>query len=254
MLNGTTYVGGVADQAHAYALAAYNTLAGEAFSSNLDTSGLSGQALTPGVYQFTSAAQLTGTLILNAEGNPNARFDFQIGSTLTTASNSQVTLSNGAQASNIFWQVGTSATLGTGTNFSGSILADQSITLNTGVDLSGRALALNAAVTLDDNTITTPAAAVPEPAETSALIAGVFLACLLGSAGSGALLPGESIYKRHQSSPNEAGILDEDPFRRLRPRRLFLRGGGAVRRYVQHDRSRVGPQPLRSRRLPVRDL
>ena len=108
-------------------------------------------------------AQLTGTLTLDARGDSNARFDFQIGSTLTTASSSSIVLTNGAQADNVFWQVGSSATLGADTSFDGSILADQSITLNAGASMSGRALALNAAVTLDDNDITVPTA-VPEPA------------------------------------------------------------------------------------------
>jgi hypothetical protein len=180
VLNGTTYVGGVAIQAQANALSAFNTLAGEAVLSNVSGSDLGGLTLTPGVYHFDSTAQLTGTLTLDAGGNSNARFDFQIGSTLTTATASLVTLINGAQADNVFWQVGSSATLGAGTNFSGSILADASITLNSGVDLSGRAFALNAAVTLDSNNISTPGAAVPEPAETSVLIAG-FLGLLVGA-------------------------------------------------------------------------
>ena len=172
---GMSYVGGgVAAQAQADALIAYNALAGEAPNTDLTGTGLGGLTLTPGVYQFASTAQLTGILTLNAGSDPNARFDFQIGTTLTTAATSLVTLINGAQANNIFWQVGTSATLGAGTNFSGSILAAQSITLNNGVDLSGRAFALNAALTLNANTISTPGGATPEPAETSALIAGFF--------------------------------------------------------------------------------
>ncbi len=120
---------------------------------------LGGLTLTSGVRNFTSSAGLTGTLTLDAGGDPTARFDFQIGSTFITAGNAVVLLINGAQASNVFWQVGTSATLGTNTSFAGTILADQSITLNTGADISGRAIALNAAVTLDNNDIT-----IPEPA------------------------------------------------------------------------------------------
>ena len=161
IVNGTIYnADTVAGQAHADALSAYGILAAEAFNSDLTGQDLGGLALLPGVYFFSSSAQLTGTLTLNGNGDSNARFVFQIGSTLTTASSSSILLLNGAQADNIFWQVGSSATLGTGTAFDGSILADQSITLNTGASLDGRALALNATVTLDDNIITAP---VPEP-------------------------------------------------------------------------------------------
>jgi type VI secretion system secreted protein VgrG len=110
--------------------------------------------LTPGVYSFSSSAQLTGTLTLNFEGLNDQAFVFLIGSTLTTASASSVVVENGDPSSAIYWLVGSSATLGTGTVFEGNILADQSITLNTGASIAcGRALALNAAVTLDTNVI-----------------------------------------------------------------------------------------------------
>ncbi len=98
---------------------------------------------------------LTGTVTLDAQGDPNAVFIFRMGSTLTTASASDVNLINGAQACNVFWQVGSSATLGTGSSFRGNILALTSITVTTGVVISGRVLARNGAVTLDTNTITT---------------------------------------------------------------------------------------------------
>jgi type VI secretion system secreted protein VgrG len=163
IVNGTIHnTDTVAGQAQADALTAYNFLAGEPVNSNLTGQDLGGLALLPGVYFFSSSAQLTGTLTLDGNGDSNARFDFQIGSTLTTASSSSILLINGAQADNVFWQVGSSATLGTGTSFDGSILADQSITLDTGASMDGRALALNAAVTLDDNVITVPTP-VPEP-------------------------------------------------------------------------------------------
>jgi type VI secretion system secreted protein VgrG len=177
IVNGVTYPGGaVAQQAENDTLLAYNLLAGEAFTQILTGQNLGGLILTPGVYKFSSTAQMTGLLTLDAQNNPDGIFVFQIGSTLTTADSASMDLLNGAQADNVFWQVGTSATLGADTSFDGSILANQSITLNTGTSLSGRALALNAAVTLDNNVITVPRA-VPEPAAFSLL---VFFACLFG--------------------------------------------------------------------------
>ena len=163
IVNGTTYAGGaVAQQARDDVFTAYLSLSNEVAVQNLTGVDLGGLTLVAGVRNFTSSAQLTGTLTLDAQGDSNARFDFQIGSTLTTAGSSSILLIHGAQAENVFWQVGSSATLGANTVFSGSILADQSITLVTGASLSGRALALNAAVTLDDNIITVPVA-IPEP-------------------------------------------------------------------------------------------
>jgi type VI secretion system secreted protein VgrG len=149
----------------------------------LDLTGqdLGGLTLTPGVYKFDSSAQLTGQLTLNLLGDPNSLFVFQIGSTLTTASNSSVITSNGAECCNIYWQVGSSATLGTTTDFLGNILADQSITLTTGADIiDGRALALNGAVTLDDNNISNAGCAVPEPGTAGFLGAGLFGLFLFG--------------------------------------------------------------------------
>jgi len=146
---------------------AYNTLAGMAPTTNLTGQDLGGLTLTPGVYRFDSSAQLTGALTLNALGNPNALFVFQIGSALTTASASSVLMTNGADDCNVYWQVGSSATLGTTTAFQGSILAQTSITLDTGATMQdGRALAQNGAVTLDSNLITVPdchSNLVPEP-------------------------------------------------------------------------------------------
>ena len=115
---------------------------------------LGGHTLKQGVYCFASSAQLTGRLVLDAENNPDALFIFQIGSKLTTASNSSVAIINGAGQCNVFWQVGSSATLGTNSVFKGNILALTSITITTGVNLEGRALARNGAVTLDSDVIT----------------------------------------------------------------------------------------------------
>jgi hypothetical protein len=125
-------------------------------SCNLDLTGqdLGGKTLTPGVYCFNSSAQLTGTLTLDAQGDSNAVFIFKIGSSLTTASASSVLLINSASSCGVFWQVGSSATLGTGTTLAGNIVALTSITLNTGASVTGRALARNGAVTLDDSHVT----------------------------------------------------------------------------------------------------
>lgn len=120
------------------------------------TGDLGGSTLVSGVYRSTSSMGLTGSVTLNGGGDPNAVWVFQAGSTLTTASSSSIVLENGAQACNVFWQVGSSATLGTTTNFAGTIIATTSITLDTGATVSGRVLALGGAVTLDTNTINVP--------------------------------------------------------------------------------------------------
>jgi outer membrane autotransporter protein len=157
VLNGAIHISdALANQAHADAFTAYTKLAGETPTANLTGMDLGGLTLTPGVYRFDSSAQLTGTLTLNNGGDSKAPFHFLIGSTLTTASNSLVSLLGGPDQ-NIFWQVGSSATIGTGTRFVGTIIALTSITLTTGATLDGRALAINGAVTLDTNSIQAPA-------------------------------------------------------------------------------------------------
>ena len=123
------------------------------------TGNLGGQTLVPGVYNSASSIGLTGTLTLDAQGDPEAAFIFQAGSTLTAASASRVRLINGARYCRVFWQVGSSATIGTNSNFIGHILAMDSITLNTGARVQGQVLARNGAVTLDTNTITNGACA-----------------------------------------------------------------------------------------------
>lgn len=144
---------------------AYNTAAGLAPNQTLTGQDLGGLTLTPGVYFFASSAELTGTLELNGEGLADPVFVFQIGSTLTTATDSSVVTINDDGSStpgiSVFWQVGSSATLGTGTAFEGNLLALTSITADTDATvLDGRLLAQNGAVTLDDNTITAPPAEV----------------------------------------------------------------------------------------------
>jgi hypothetical protein len=148
----------VASVAQSNATTAYNGLAAMTPTTVLTGTDLGGLTLTPGVYFFASAAQLTGTLNLNAQGNNNAAWVFEIGSTLTTASNSVVNLinagSNGGTDDGVFWQVGSSATIGTSSTFEGNILALTSITMATSAtDGNGRLIALNGAVTLDNNTI-----------------------------------------------------------------------------------------------------
>jgi hypothetical protein len=154
VIGGTIHAGdAVAAQAHSDAVIAYNALVAQACDFNyLDVQELGGLTLTPGVHCFPSSAQVTGTLTLVGSGP----FIFKIVSTLTTASNSSVVVIEGGQTcsgSNVFWAVGSSATLGTGTQFAGNILALISITLTTGANVSGSALALTGAVTMDTNQV-----------------------------------------------------------------------------------------------------
>lgn len=134
---------------------AYNNAAGQSPTVTGLTS-LANQTLTPGVYNAASSLGVNGTVTLDGQGNQNAVFIFQIGSTLTTASATEIHLIDGAQPCNVFWQVGSSATLGTGSAFAGSILALTSITVTTGDTVAGSVLARNGAVTLDSDTITAP--------------------------------------------------------------------------------------------------
>jgi hypothetical protein len=176
------YTNAVAAQAQSDLTTAYGVATSDPCGTVLTGQNLGGLTLTPGVYCFGSSAQLTGTLTLNALGNPNAEFVFQIASTLTTASSSSVLLIGGAAGDSVYWQVGSSATLGTATQFNGEILALSSITLNTGATIScGAALAQNGAVTLDTNTITPNSGTceatnqAPEPSTAALFGTGGFL-------------------------------------------------------------------------------
>ncbi len=141
------------------ATTAYRDAAGLTGAQTVAAGTLGGQTLTPGVYRSASSLALTGNLVLDAQGDAGAVFIFQAGSTLTTASGSTVTLSGGAQACNVFWQVGSSATLGTGSVLQGTILALTSITADVAATVYGRLLAQSGAVTLDANEVTVPSCA-----------------------------------------------------------------------------------------------
>lgn len=163
LVSGTTHAADAASlQAQTDATTAYNFLAGQACGTTL-TGDLGGRTLAPGVYCFATSAQLTGILTLDGLGNPASQFIFQMGSTLTTASASSVVLINGAQACNVWWQMGSSATLGSTTSFVGTLIALASATLNTGATLAGRAIGRTGAVTLDTNTVTVAACAPVVP-------------------------------------------------------------------------------------------
>jgi type VI secretion system secreted protein VgrG len=166
---------GVIDVANAVALqgqsdltVAYNNAAGRTVNTVV-AGDLVGLTLVGGVYAGASQAplSLTGTLTLDGENNPDSVFIFQTDSTLITASGSNVSMINGAQECNVFWQVGSSATLGSGSTFVGNILALTSITVETNVTVQGRALARTAAVTLDDDTFNQPSCAQAPPGTTS---------------------------------------------------------------------------------------
>ncbi|UTI64921.1 ice-binding family protein [Paraconexibacter antarcticus] len=148
----------VALQAQADLTTAYGVAAGQPVAPADDLTGvdLGGRTLTAGAYRFTSSAQLTGQVTFDAQGDPAAQFVVEVASTLITAPASSVRLVNGASACNIYWQVGSSATLDTATAFQGNVLALTSITLNTGATATGRMLARNGAVTLDTNVLVRP--------------------------------------------------------------------------------------------------
>jgi cell division septation protein DedD len=165
--NGTIHsADGVAADAQSDLTTAYNDAAGRSPTANVPAFIGAGQTLAPGVYKASSSLDVGGALILDAGGDPNAVFVFQAPSTLVTDSASSVVLTGDAQACNVFWQVGSSATLGTYSTFSGSILALTSISVDTGDTITGRALARNGAVTLDRDRITVPACAASSPTPT----------------------------------------------------------------------------------------
>ncbi len=217
--NGVLHAGdAVAQQAEADLTTAYLDAAARGPVTTV-SSDLGGQTLIPGVYRAASGMGLTGAVTLNAQGDPSAVFIFQTGSGLTTASSSSVNLTGGAQACNVFWQVGSSATLGTGSSFAGTLMALTSATVQTGATVAGRVLARNGQVSLDDNTFTQPActtaatspspAATPSTPDTGAaaggnLRDGVWL-LIAGIALVGACLVGAATRHRNQVADGPAG-------------------------------------------------
>jgi len=164
-VSGTMFAGGqAAAQAEADLETAYNDAAGRPSVVGNVAGNISGQTLAPGIYNSSSSLAIAaGDLTLDAQNDPNAVWIFQIASTLTTGANSRVVLANGATAANVFWQVGSSATLDTATSFQGTIMAQASISLQTDTVLAGRALALTGSVTLDANVINNPSLIPPAP-------------------------------------------------------------------------------------------
>ncbi|MGI8699932.1 MAG: ice-binding family protein [Nocardioidaceae bacterium] len=167
IINGTKHAAdAVALQAQNDLTTAYNDAAGRTPATSV-SGDIGGQTLGPGVYKAEGPLGLTGTVTLDGQGRTDAVFIFQVGSTLITSSSSTVALIRGAQGCNVFWQVGSSATLGASTNFVGTIMALTSASLLTGARVSGRVLARNGAVTLDTNTITRPSCLVKPPPTTT---------------------------------------------------------------------------------------
>ena len=174
--NGGTHTGAesAAQDAKVSAQAAYTAALSrtstQVVAADLSIAGPAGSnTLAPGVYSSASSLGLTDTLILDGGGDPDAVFIFQAGSTLTTASSSKIELVNGAQAANVFWQIGSSATLGTSSTFIGTIVADISVTSTTAVEVDGRLLALNGAVTMDGGKVTIPVTVPGVPTGVSAV-------------------------------------------------------------------------------------
>jgi hypothetical protein len=195
---------------------AYNDAAGRAATTTYSgPTDLGGTTLTTGVYKSPTSFAITGTLTLDAQGDPNAVFIFQAGATVITAVNSRVSLVNGAQACNVFWQVGSSATLGVGATFVGTILALTSITANTNATVLGRLLARNGATTLDSNTITTSvcASAASSTVTVNPPVQGLFtLEAGLTETSTGAPIAGRTVVMRTSAGPacqavtNAAGV------------------------------------------------
>jgi uncharacterized repeat protein (TIGR01451 family) len=206
-VNGTIYAGdSVALQAQADLTAAYDNATARPVSATIATE-LGGTTQTPGVYDSAAGTfGIDGTLTLDAQGDPDAVFIFEAATTLTTGSASNVLLINGAQAANVFWVVGTSATLGASSALPGNILALASITATTGATIDGRALAVNGAVTLDTNTISdlAPALVISMTAGTSSTAPGDTVSYTVTIANTG-----PTAYTGATVTDSLAGVLDD---------------------------------------------
>jgi hypothetical protein len=210
----------VADQAKTDLVTGYNNAAGQA--RDADSGGeLGGQTLVAGVYGTDSTLGLTGTVTLDGGGRTDGVWVFQVGSGVTTASSSSVSLTNGAQACNVYWQVGSSATLGTSTAFVGTILANTSITATTGATIEGRLLASGGAVTLDSNTITKPGClTTTQDAEVSASDASSEASASSAAAVQSAADTAQSAADQATSAAAEAAAAQAQPRRPSRARQL----------------------------------
>jgi hypothetical protein len=221
-----------AGQARVDATAAYLDLKGQACNTTYSVpTDLGGKRLTPGVYCFASSAAITGTLTLDAGGDASAAFIFHIGSSLVTATDASVVLVNQAQRCEVFWQAGSSATLGTGTKLVGTVIALESVTLNTSASLSGRAIALNGAVTLDTNTVAVTSCA----ATVNAPVIGKSFNTPSITAG------GNSTLTLTLSNPNSTAATIESALTDTFPSGLFVSGsasttcGGTVSAPIGHS-------------------
>jgi hypothetical protein len=227
VVNGATHATTeVAAKAQLDLTAAYNVAAGLPVlpENDLSDTNLGERKLGPGVYRYNVAAQLTGALTLDAEGDPNAPFVFKIGSQLTTASGSSVLLVNGASPCNVYWQVGSSADLGTTTSFQGSLMALTSISLKSGATVVGRMLARNGQVSLINNVLTRPlcgTGSTPPPGGTAPAPTNA-----PGTTGASAPTPSSATGRKRSVAvgPNRAL-----PLRRSRANRPTRNGTAVVR-------------------------
>jgi hypothetical protein len=212
VVNGATHNNdGVAQQAKLDLATAYDVAAGEPSPPSKDMTGidLGSKTLLAGVYNFSSSAQLTGQLTLDAQGDPNAEFIFQIGSTLTTASASSVILTNGASPCNVYWQIGSSATLDSGTNFIGNVMALTDITLNDAVTVTGRVLARNGQISLINDTLNRPECATgSEETPTGSTPPTTNPGGDAGSGGSGGSTPTKAKARAPKDNSNGTARLD----------------------------------------------